>query len=353
MLSARVPWTKFASTLSFVCPVLGRWKILREGLYFKAALRFRVIVPRSSPGLDFFIRFGLEASGSSSRKGPVAPSRPPPPLAPLDPNALHHCISTSHAYSIPLQDSLQPCKLTPLGETVIKEFRGTALMVQRDPWNLMVAASYLTKLCDDSEACRLPEPPALSFIFDYVMPSLGAAGQLVSDLILDGTQGVVVREIAVVAKAKTPSATPKAKSSAQPKLAPMKRPAGAVFRKPAAKRPAGAQPAAAPAPVDGAVAPEEAAAPGPVPAPEGPEAVAPEDAAAPGPAHAPEGPEAPGIPGVPNPFPLELPAGFRYGCSKCAYKLKKGCKQCRDWAARGHRNFFKTHDDRIVQKLSE
>lgn len=230
--------------------------------------------------------------------------------------------------------------LNPLTDTALKEYRKTAALVQRSPWDLVVASAYLNKLCDESEACRVPEPPELSFVFEYSMPALGLADAPVPNLILDGTEGVVVRPISVGPAPKDP----KPKTAPKPKAA-LKRPAHTILRRPAKRASTEMAPledAAADTPAPGAAGPPVAPDPRPgmvvVVGSEGFVACGPEAVAA---------PEVPPAPPAPPPC---LPEGWRYGCSKCR-DLKKGCLQCRVWAASGKRGYIKTHDGHIMAPL--
>ena len=267
--------------------------------------------------------------------------------------------------SCPLGDDLKPAETNELTPEAIKEFRKTVVAVQKDPWNLLVAAEYLTKFCDNNEARKTPEPPELKFVFHYAMPPLGSADFCVPGLVLDGAQGVSVRPVLVAPAGKKAS---KPSSSAPAPGGPVKkRPASKVSKKPAKclRSDSGA------APLENAQ-PEVAAAPSGAPVAahfpqggEGGHAVAAEQ---PGLALQPGGwnPEEPGANGPPQPAepnpgnePAEPnpgnqkplpPPGHRFGCAKCR-SLLKGCGLCRGWCETNHKGYFKSAEGWVVSPL--
>ena len=126
---------------------------------------------------------------------------------------------------------LKPAQRNSLGDTVLKEFRKTALNVGAPPWNLVKAENYLNCLCDNNEAMTVPTPPKLEFIFkSRPRPSLHAPlahCNAVLDYDTD-IRGVVVKiKKQTIAKAKGSAKKPATKAAA-PKAK------GALMKKPAA-----------------------------------------------------------------------------------------------------------------------
>lgn len=248
-----------------------------------------------------------------------------------------------------------------MSERTIKEFKNTASVVQKHPWDLAKANKYLNDLCDANSANTVPTPPELYFIFEYTMKPLGSSDPLLPGLVFDNT-GVGDPRIVELQVKKAPRGKPAAAAKAPAR----KRPAAAVpLKRPAAakKRPAAAAAAAPPLAdeeppqddeedEDMAAEPEEDGLPG---APGDEDFEEPEEAAPPegedmsddeqgdGPPAAPPGPPAPHAGGPDR----------TTGCSKCRW-VRKGCRGakggCRLWAETGHKGYHFGPDGETVMR---
>lgn len=63
------------------------------------------------------------------------------------------------------ESDLQPCHTNPFSERTLQEFRHTAEVVGRAPWNLLEGQHWLEELCTANEQRRVPDPVKLDFIF--------------------------------------------------------------------------------------------------------------------------------------------------------------------------------------------
>ena len=259
-------------------------------------------------------------------------------------------------------DALQPAQRIPFSEGVLREYRKTAAAITKAPWNLLTASAWLNDLCDKNEAGAPCTPYSFKFLSDYVMPDV-ATGHDSDQPMLHAPQPPQVqigKPTASQLKTRSTGGAP-----------------GPVLKRPAASgpsQPKRQRPAPGPGPVDGVAAlvelyeeiddlfDEVAAAPGP-PAPSGDadldaanaalyaaeqsqhdfnddlekqlmQAV---DAVAPAPLDA----AAPAIAVPPLLEPPYAPPVYAEdtGCSKCRW-AKRGCKECRVWAAAGLKGYY-------------
>ena len=63
------------------------------------------------------------------------------------------------------ESDLHPCHTNPFSERTLQEFRHTAEVVGRSPWNLLEGQHWLEELCAANEQRRVPDPVKLDFIF--------------------------------------------------------------------------------------------------------------------------------------------------------------------------------------------
>ena len=63
------------------------------------------------------------------------------------------------------ESDLHPCHTNPFSERTLQEFRLTAEVVGRSPWNLLEGQHWLEELCAANEQRRVPDPVKLHFIF--------------------------------------------------------------------------------------------------------------------------------------------------------------------------------------------
>ena len=137
-----------------------------------------------------------------------------------------------HVHLTLSRESLSPSSLNPFTANTLVEFRKTAELVSKQPWNLLVAQAYLLGMCDRNEARAVPEPPQLSWIFSTTTPRMElAAGRTLDEA--EPHNHPQPRPVQVKAKARP---GPKGRAV-------LKRPAAAVDSAGAPARPPPASPA--------------------------------------------------------------------------------------------------------------
>ena len=237
------------------------------------------------------------------------------------------------------KNNLAPSSLNKFAPTTLQEFRKTAELVGKPPWNLLEGQSYLLDLCERNEAGVVPKPPDLFWVFSFesqsprLDPVIGPA-LLLEDL--PPPENAPPRPIRVGAK-KMAMKRPAAGPALPARPIQMKRPASST------DLPAGGL--ANVIDLEVSDRPSSAAA--------APSAVAKSKAAASAEAKSQPSPKAGGVKKMRRPAAaVEKPPGSAdairalpgfecFGCSKCRKKQtpKIGCQLCRGKAEAGQDGF--------------